>query len=152
MNRIFVAAACLALLACGQAADDTVPVSGIDQSGFDLAARPQDNFHRYVNGKWLDEAEIPPDFPMWGVAVKLFDDSEKAQRAIIEELAARDDLEPGSEEQKVGDYYVAFMDTDRVEALGAEPLQPVIQVRQVNQTQGRLVFAFDPLRGVGNPA
>jgi len=126
MKKTFVAAACLALLACGQAADDTVPVSGIDQSGFDLAARPQDNFHRYVNGKWLDEAEIPPDFPMWGVAVKLFDDSEKAQRAIIEELAARDDLEPGSEEQKVGDYYVAFMDTDRVEALGAEPLQDLL--------------------------
>ena len=109
-----------------RAADAPEPVSGIDQSGFDLTTRPQDDFHRYVNGKWIDENEIPPDFPMWGSAVKLFDESEKAQQAIIEELAARDDLQPGSEEQKVRDYFVAFMDTARVEALGAEPLADLL--------------------------
>ena len=126
MNRIFAAAVCVALSACSQAADDIAPVSGIDQSGFDLATRPQDDFHRYVNGKWIDENEIPPDFPMWGTAVKLFDESEKAQQAIIEELAARNDLEPGSEEQKVRDYFVAFMDTAGVEELGAEPMQDLL--------------------------
>jgi predicted metalloendopeptidase len=125
MTKILASVTCLALLACGQAADDAPPVSGIDQSGFDLTTRPQDDFHRYVNGKWIDENEIPPDFPMWGTAVKLFDESEKAQQAIIEELAARDDLEPGSEEQKVRDYFVAFMDTARVEE-GAEPVAELL--------------------------
>ncbi len=132
MKKLLVAAVCFALLsACARTTDDSTEysvdlVSGIDQTGFDLSARPQDDFYRYVNGKWLDETEIPPDFPMWGTFVTLFDESEKAQRAIIEELADRDDLEPGSEEQKVRDYFVAFMDTARVEELGGAPLQRLL--------------------------
>ena len=101
MKKLLVAAFCLTLLsACGQSVDTppAEPNSGIDKAGFDLTARPQDDFNRYVNGTWLDEAVIPADFPMWGSAVKLFDESEKAQRAIIEELAERDDLVDGSEE------------------------------------------------------
>src|SRR6185369_11304620 len=34
---------------------------------------------------------------------------------------------------------------------GAEPLQGVIQVGQVNQVQGRVKFALDPLRRFRNP-
>jgi putative endopeptidase len=158
MKKILVSAVCVALLcACGQAADDAdyraEPVSGIDQTGFDLNVRPQDNFHRYVNGKWIDENEIPPDFPMWGTAVKLFDESEKAQRAIIEELATRDDLEQGSEEQKVRDYFVAFMDTARVEALGAEPLRDMLaQVDAVSSKAEWLAVAGEFARyGVQSP-
>src|SRR2546426_11864933 len=27
----------------------------------DKTVRPQDDFYRYVNGRWLDQTEIPPD-------------------------------------------------------------------------------------------
>jgi len=159
MKKHLVAVACLALLtACGQTADDSAAepvelVSGIDQAGFDLDARPQENFNRYVNGTWLDEAEIPADFPMWGSSVKLFDESEKAQRAIIEDLASRDDLEPGSEEQKVRDFFVAFMDTDRAEGLGADPLEDVLaRVDEVSTKDEWLALAGALARyGVSSP-
>src|SRR5438093_2057932 len=35
--------------------------SGIDTGGMDKTVRPQDDFYRYVNGRWLDQTEIPPD-------------------------------------------------------------------------------------------
>src|ERR1044071_2072180 len=34
----------------------------------------------------------------------------------------------------------------------AKPLQVVIEMRQVNQVQGRMVFVFEPFRGIHNPS
>ena len=39
----------------------TAPLSGIDAGGMDKRVDPQDDFYRYVNGRWLDQTEIPPD-------------------------------------------------------------------------------------------
>ena len=36
-------------------------ISGIDFSGMDTSVRPQDDFYRYANGKWLESTEIPAD-------------------------------------------------------------------------------------------
>ena len=36
-------------------------ISGIDLSGMDTSVRPQDDFYRYANGKWLETTEIPAD-------------------------------------------------------------------------------------------
>ena len=35
--------------------------SGIATEHFKSAVRPQDDLFRHVNGKWLDETEIPAD-------------------------------------------------------------------------------------------
>ena len=32
----------------------------------DLSVRPQDDFFRYVNGKWLDNTPIPADLSAYG--------------------------------------------------------------------------------------
>src|SRR5690606_41224336 len=32
----------------------------------DTSVRPQDDFYRFVNGGWLDQAEIPADRSYWG--------------------------------------------------------------------------------------
>ena len=29
-------------------------MSGIDMSGLDTSVRPQDDFYRYLNGRWID--------------------------------------------------------------------------------------------------
>ena len=36
--------------------------SGIDASTFDADVRPQDDLFGHVNGRWLDEAEIPAQY------------------------------------------------------------------------------------------
>lgn len=52
------------------------PVSGIDLGYIDPAARPQDDFYRAVNGKWLDTFEMPVDKARYGSFDKLRDDTE----------------------------------------------------------------------------
>jgi predicted metalloendopeptidase len=96
---------------------------GIDVSGMDRSARPQDDFFRFVNGTWADKTEIPPDKSRYGSFAMLADESENALKEIVEEAAAQKNARHGSEVQKVGDLYRSFMDTEHIEKLGLKPLQ-----------------------------
>ncbi|GAB7007561.1 M13 family metallopeptidase [Nocardioides sp. AN3] len=93
--------------------------------GFDESIRPQDDLFGHVNGTWLETIDIPADRSSWGPFVQLVDVAEEQVRAIIEELAATD-AAPGSEAQKIGDLFAAFMDTDAIAAAGLAPARPLL--------------------------
>ncbi len=90
--------------------------------GMDLDVRPQDDLFRHVNGRWIETTEIPADRSAWGAFVALAEQSEERVRAIIERFAG-ERHEPGSNAQKIGDLFSSFMDEERIEALGAEPVR-----------------------------
>ncbi|MET0928715.1 MAG: peptidase M13, partial [Aeromicrobium sp.] len=93
---------------------------GIDLSQFDPATRVQDDLFRYVNGPWLETTAIKPDRATAGSFVQLVDEAEAKVREIIETASQSPE---DDEQRKIGDLYASFMDEDRVEALGAEPLR-----------------------------
>lgn len=96
--------------------------AGIDTATFDTATRIQDDLFRYVNGSWLDKTEIPSDKSNYGSFTALADISQKRIRKIIEEAAAAEN-QPGSDADKVGKFYKSFMDVQRADELGVQPLQ-----------------------------
>ncbi|MBD7957547.1 peptidase M13 [Microbacterium sp. Sa4CUA7] len=98
--------------------------SGIALDELSTDIRPQDDLFRYVNGSWLERTEIPDDKARWGSFHLIAEQAEKDVRAIVEEAQ---DAEPGTESRKIGDLYTSFMDTERIAALGAEPLQPLLE-------------------------
>ncbi|MBN9214965.1 MAG: peptidase M13 [Microbacterium sp. SCN 70-200] len=93
--------------------------SGIELSELSATIRPQDDLFRYVNGAWLERTEIPEDKARWGSFHLIAEQAEKDVRAIIEESQAAAD---GTEARKIGDLFTSFMDTERIEQLGATPL------------------------------
>ncbi len=95
------------------------PRSGIELSELSTEVRPQDDLFRHVNGAWIERTEIPDDKARWGSFHLIAEQAEKDVRAIIEESVA---AEPGTEARKIGDLYTSFMDTERIERLGAAPL------------------------------
>ena len=97
--------------------------SGIELSNVDQSIRPQDDFYRYVNGTWLDKTEIPADKSSYGSFTALRDKARLDVLEIIEEMSKREDLEPGSDEQKVRDLYRSFMNTEKIDTLGIEPMK-----------------------------
>src|SRR5688572_14641820 len=104
-------------------AQDRVPqVPGIDVAGMDLSVRPQDDFFRYVNGKWADNTPIPADQSGYGSFAMLRERAQERVRVIIEE-ESRKPSAPGSTSQKVGDFYKSFMDESKIESLGIAPLK-----------------------------
>jgi predicted metalloendopeptidase len=94
---------------------------GIDISGMDRTARPQDDFFRFVNGAWADKTPIRADLSNYGSFVMLRDQSQEALKGIIEDAAARKGPRDANS-QKVGDLYASFMDTVKIESLGTKPL------------------------------
>jgi putative endopeptidase len=112
--------ACVTTRARAQAQRAT-PALGIDTTGMDRSVRPQDDFFRFVNGRWADRTQIPPDQSSYGSFTMLRDKSLNAVRGIVEEAAAQQ-APGGSVTQQVGDFYRSFMDTTRIETQGLQPL------------------------------
>ncbi|WP_338089677.1 M13 family metallopeptidase [Nocardioides lijunqiniae] len=94
------------------------------RDGMNPDIRPQDDLFGHVNGRWLDEVEIPSDRSSWGPFVQLADAAEDHVRTIIEDLAAG---EPRDEDaRKIGDLFASFMDTAAIDKLGTRPVRPLI--------------------------
>jgi putative endopeptidase len=95
--------------------------SGLALDELSAEIRPQDDLFRHVNGAWLNRTEIPDDKARWGSFHLIAEQAEKDVHAIVEESQG---AEPGTESRKIGDLYTSFMDTERIAALGATPLEP----------------------------
>jgi putative endopeptidase len=91
----------------------------------DDTVRPQDDLFGHVNGRWLETAQIPADLSRMGGFVDLTLESEADVGEILREASAESTARSaplGSDRQKIGDLFASFMDEERVEALGADPL------------------------------
>ena len=113
--------------------DASAPVSpgnfgpaGIDLAEIDAAVRPQDDLFRHMNGKWIARTEIPGDKARYGSFAVLAENAEAAVRDIITGMAAPAAglIEGGSDREadKIAALYASFMDEDRANSLGAEPI------------------------------
>src|SRR5262245_17593212 len=114
------------LASCQSAGTDkrSLP-SGLDLGSLDRAVRPQDDLYRFVAGTWLRDTPIPPDRSNYGTFGVLQDQAYADVRAIAEAAAAGAATAPtGSDVQRIGDLYLSFMDTARIEVVGFEPLRP----------------------------
>ena len=128
-------------------------VSGVELENFDKSVRPQDDFYYNVNGTWLKDTPIPADKSNYGAFSVLYEQSQNALKKIIEDTAAKPNKEVGSSEQKVGDFYASYMNTDKVETLGITPLKPLLTEiaaakshQDIAQLMGKLL-----VNGSGSP-
>jgi endothelin-converting enzyme/putative endopeptidase len=131
----------------------TALVSGIEKANFDTSVRPQDNFYRYVNGGWLKTHEIPADKTSIGSFYDLRDKADSDVKAIIEELAATENLQQGSDEQKVADLFRSYMNTDKLNSLGISPLHSLLnEINSLKDKQDLAVFfGKNQPYGLGGP-
>ncbi|EGF89412.1 peptidase family M13 family protein [Asticcacaulis biprosthecium C19] len=97
------------------------PVHDVDLVGIDASVKPGDDFYRYANGTWITSAEIPADRSSYGPSAVLVEKTSEQVRALIQDAAAGN-APAGSNAQKVGDYYAAFMDEAAIETKGLQPL------------------------------
>src|SRR3546814_11853771 len=86
--------------------------------------RPQDDLFGHVNGRWLEETEIPSDRSSWGPFVQLADVAEEQVRVIIEDLAAAEPSKLSESGAKINALFTSFMDVDRANQLALTPIQP----------------------------
>ena len=96
-----------------------IPPWGLDLGARDPAVKPGDDFYRYAEGTWLATHTIPADRARWGSFDELEERSFSQVLSIVESLPA--DAPQGSNAQKVGDYYRAYLDVAAIDARGIVP-------------------------------
>lgn len=95
--------------------------SGIILQAMDLSVRPQDDFYRYANGRWLESTTIPANLSGYDVFVMLQERIIEQLKTIVEECANSDSQTP--DQQKIGDLYKSFMNEALAEELSFKPIQ-----------------------------
>ena len=143
----------LTLAACNNAAEKQPAVLGtfgIATDNIDMAVQPGENFYEYVNGGWLAKTEIPSDRARYGAFSVLSDRAEKRVREIIETAANSEN--PSADEKRIGDFYNAYLNTDRIEELGLTPIQGDIdRIRAAETKDDVLKLMADTSLGLDAP-
>jgi len=123
---------------------------GFDPSNLDKTCKPCDDFYQFAMGGWMKANPIPPEYSVWGSFSQLADKNQMNLREILE-AAAGAKAAPGSNEQKIGDFYASCMDTAAIDAAGTKPIEPELTQIAAVQTLADLQAETARLhsRGVG---
>lgn len=108
---------------------------GINLAYMDTTVSPQDDFFRYVNGKWVDSTEIPGDQTTWGSFMELRERTDNDALALLEGASESDSLEASSDRAKAVFLYNTIMDTTGRDEQGVEPVKPYLD--KVDEIQNK---------------
>lgn len=95
---------------------------GISIEFMDKSVRPQDDFYNYVNGGWMKTAVIPADKSSWGSFNELREKTDENSLSILKNILT-EKYEKGTEGQKIQDLYATYMDMDKRNADGINPIK-----------------------------
>ncbi|KAA9331415.1 M13 family metallopeptidase [Hymenobacter busanensis] len=93
------------------------------QANLDTTVRPGDDFFTYANGAWLKQHPIPASESSWGIGKEVQNEIYARLRAINEEAAVAH-AAAGTNQQKIGDFWAAGMDSVSIDKQGIAPLKP----------------------------
>jgi len=99
---------------------------GFNLEGRDTTVNPGDSFFQYANGTALKSLTIPADRSNYGSFNLLRELSDNRMKLLISDIVADTSLAAGSEGAKVRDLYRSYADEARIEALDAQPIQPIL--------------------------
>src|SRR5262249_3825693 len=91
----------------------------------DRAVNPCEDFYQFANGGWRAKNPIPEYMTRWSRRWQAGENNKDQLKAILDEVAGKQDWPAGSVEQLVGDFYGACTDEARIQALGITPLRPL---------------------------
>ena len=98
---------------------------GIETQHISQSVHSGDDFFNWVNEGWLETTEIPAGFSRFGAFSELRLLSEDRVETIILQARKNGDA-PGTPEQQIGDLFNSYMNTDRLDELGLDPIRDTL--------------------------
>ncbi len=125
----------------------------IDPANMNTLVKPGDNFVEYAGGVWLKKNSIPAKETTWGSFSILRDFNVNALKKILTDASADTKAKPGSTKKRVGDFYVAAMDSNTIEQLGADPIRADLKRVAELSNNGQVLeeIVYQRSHGIGSP-
>ncbi len=99
---------------------------GIHVEDIDKTADACTDFYAFANGAWRAANPIPPSLSRWSRRWAAGEQSKEQLRTLLDDLGKRKDWPKGTIDQQITDFYGACMDEARIDALGVQPLLPML--------------------------
>ena len=125
----------------------------INKADMDLNVKPGEDFYEYASGSWIKNNPVPAKETRWGSFNQLRDFNINAVKTLLSDAAANKKAAAGSLEKRVGDFYVAGMDSISIDKLGFTPIKADLEkINSLKDVQGILNHsAYMRTSGSGSP-
>jgi putative endopeptidase len=115
----------------------------LDADFMDKTADPCANFYQYACGNWNKLNPLPPDQSRWDVYSKLSDANQRFLWGLLDKYSQITPQRTPNE-QKIGDFFHACMDTAAIEKAGTEPLELAMkEIADLRSVHDIAAFAAD---------
>ena len=149
MKKIVLFAATMACMASCQ--NQTSKTPAIDPANFDLSVAPNVDFYQYATGGWQARNPLKPEYSRFGSFDVIAENNQKRINDLFQEMTKLDAAK-GSVEQKISDLYKMGLDSARLNAEGAAPIEAGVRELLSLTDRDRLTEAGARLHHTGaNP-
>ncbi len=126
-KSIIIASLIINIMMChkyaqSQTNDKTDMIKTINPLNMELSVKPGNNFYLYVNGGWIKNNPVPPEYSQYGAFTVLFENNQKQLKELVDEVSAKKNAGKGSIAQKIRDFYNSGMDSDHIKKLGVKAI------------------------------
>ena len=125
-----------------------VPIPGFDTTSIDTGVDPCNDFYKFACGKFEANHPIPSDQQGVDQFYALYNVNTQALNGILNKAAAGG-AGRSPDEQKIGDYYKACMDTDAINAKGLAPAEPLLKEIDAVTNRDQLPVLIGKLQRIG---
>eukprot|EP00066_Takifugu_rubripes_P007466 XP_003973047.1 PREDICTED: endothelin-converting enzyme 1 isoform X1 [Takifugu rubripes] len=100
-----------------------ITVASVVMGGLDRSVDPCSDFYNYACGGWIKSNPLPEGKSRWGTFSNLWEQNMLVMKHLLENTSING---LSQAEEKAQRYYQACMNEDKIEELGAKPLQDLI--------------------------
>src|SRR5271154_4844315 len=125
-----------------------LPIPGFDTTSIDASVDPCNDFYKFACGKFAGNHPIPADQPEVDEFYALYNVNTQSLNGILNKAAAGGAGRP-ADEQKIGDYYKACLDTDAIEAKGLTPIEPLLKEIDAVKSRDQFPALIGKLQRIG---
>lgn len=123
----------LATLSLGLAGCSTTGYQSTLTEGVDNIVAPQQDFYRFVNGKWLAKAQIPADRTSWGTLAELNELNEQRSIKFLQAVISEPKFANDAKAQRLKAVYETYTDLNAREQAGLTPIAKDIEkIKRLN--------------------